>query len=102
MEMAVRCWDWVAHMREQCGVALEVLAPEGFRSPTVTCVSLPEGVGGTRIVGAMKERGYVIGAGYGKLKDTTIRIGHMGDHTMQELDTLLDVLGAVCGGLGGQ
>lgn len=99
LEMAVRCWDWVAHMRERCGVALEVLAPEGFRSPTVTCVSLPEGVGGTRIVGAMKERGYVIGAGYGKLKDTTIRIGHMGDHTMQELDTLLDVLGAVFGGL---
>lgn len=98
LEMAVRCWDWVAHMREGCGVALEVLAPEGFRSPTVTCVSLPEGVGGASIVGAMKVRGYVIGAGYGKLKDTTIRIGHMGDHTMQELETLLEVLGAVFGG----
>ncbi|GMR12048.1 MAG: alanine--glyoxylate aminotransferase family protein [Gemmatimonadota bacterium] len=97
--MARRCWEWVVHMREDCGVALEVLAPEGFRSPTVTCVSLPEGVGGTGIVDAMKERGFVIGAGYGRLKDTTIRIGHMGDHTMQELDTLLDVLGAVFGGL---
>lgn len=99
LAMAVRCWDWVSHMREECGVGLEVLAPEGFRSPTVTCVSLPEGVGGASIVGAMKERGYVIGAGYGKLKDTTIRIGHMGDHTMQELETLLDVLGAVFRGL---
>lgn len=98
LEMAVRCWDWVARMREQGGVALEVLAPEGFRSPTVTCISLPEDVEGTRIVGAMKDRGYVIGAGYGKLKDTTIRIGHMGEHTMQELDTLLDVLEAVLGG----
>ena len=78
---------------------MEVLAPEGFRSPTVTCISLPEDVEGTRIVGAMKDRGYVIGAGYGKLKDTTIRIGHMGEHTMQELDTLLDVLQAVLGGL---
>ncbi|MFV2007009.1 MAG: alanine--glyoxylate aminotransferase family protein [Longimicrobiales bacterium] len=103
LEMAMRCWDWVAHMREDRGVELEVLAPEGLRSPTVTCVSLPEGVGGAGIVRAMKERGYVIGAGYGKLKDTTIRVGHMGDHTMQELDSLLDVLETVFGGLtGGQ
>jgi aspartate aminotransferase-like enzyme len=40
----------------------------------------------------MEERG-VIGAGYGKLKDRTIRIGHMGDHTVAELDRLLDELG---------
>ena len=41
---------------------------------------------------AMKERGYVIGGGYGKLKESSIRIGHMGDHTVAELDALLDVL----------
>ena len=40
----------------------------------------------------MKRRGYVIGAGYGKLKDSTFRIGHMGDHTVEGLDELLNVL----------
>ncbi len=40
----------------------------------------------------MKRRGFTISAGYGALKDSTIRIGHMGDHTVDELDELLQVL----------
>jgi aspartate aminotransferase-like enzyme len=40
----------------------------------------------------MRERGWVIGGGYGKLKGSTIRIGHMGDHTVEELESLLAVL----------
>jgi aspartate aminotransferase-like enzyme len=40
-------------------------------------------------------RGWVVGGGYGKLKDSTFRIGHMGDHTVDELEGLLDVLGEV-------
>ena len=36
--------------------------------------------------------GWTIGAGYGALKDSTIRIGHMGDHTVGGLDELLNVL----------
>ena len=39
----------------------------------------------------------MIGAGYGKLKETTIRIGHMGDHTLEELDALLAELREVVG-----
>ena len=37
------------------------------------------------MVNAVARRGFVIGTGYGKLKDTTIRIGHMGDHTLETL-----------------
>jgi aspartate aminotransferase-like enzyme len=40
----------------------------------------------------MKERGYVIGGGYGKLKPSSFRIGHMGDHTLDGLNAMLDVL----------
>jgi aspartate aminotransferase-like enzyme len=40
----------------------------------------------------MKERDWVIGSGYGKLNETTIRIGHMGDRTVDELNLLLDDL----------
>ena len=42
---------------------------------------------------ALKEQGWVIGSGYGALKDTTIRIGHMGDHTVEALDRLLPLVG---------
>jgi len=90
--MAERCSRWVDAMREEHGVGLSMLAAEGERSPTVTCVALPEGVEGPSVVAGMKERGFVIGGGYGKLKGTTFRIGHMGDHTLEELEALLEAL----------
>jgi aspartate aminotransferase-like enzyme len=43
-------------------------------------------------VAALKKDGWVIGAGYGALKDTTIRIGHMGDHSVAELEQLLPLV----------
>ncbi len=79
---------WVGSMREQ-GVEISVYAPDGHRSPTVTCLSLASGITGPEVVSAMRERGWVIGGGYGKLKETTVRIGHMGDHTPDVLSELL-------------
>ena len=92
--MAARTYAWVAEMREQ-GYGVDILAPEGYRSPTVTCVTVPEGVRATDVCAAVDARGFVIAPGYGKAKDAMIRIGHMGDHTVQELDALLDVLSDV-------
>jgi predicted phosphoserine aminotransferase len=89
--MAGRTWAWVEEMRAG-GAVGGVLAPEGFRSPTVTCITLAGGRTGPEVTAAMKAKGFVIGAGYGKLKDATIRIGHMGDHTVAELETLLGAL----------
>ncbi|MBI4408297.1 MAG: alanine--glyoxylate aminotransferase family protein [Gemmatimonadetes bacterium] len=89
--MARRTWEWVDAMRDR-GIGLEVLAPPGFRSPTVTCIRLPEAMKGSEISARMRERGFTIASGYGPLKDTTIRIGHMGDHTVEELNELLAIL----------
>lgn len=96
--MAERCAAWVDELRREGGLDVSVLAPEGHRSPTVTCVRLPEGVSGPSVVGRAREAGWVIGGGYGKLKETTIRIGHMGERTVEELDGLLEVLGEVLAG----
>jgi aspartate aminotransferase-like enzyme len=89
--MARRTWEWVDEMRN-AGVGISVLSPEGSRSPTVTCVALPATHNGDTVNKAMKSRGFTISAGYGSLKDTSIRIGHMGDHTVAELDVLLETL----------
>lgn len=89
--MAERTWDW-AVAESGRGRDVRVLAPEGFRSPTVTCLSVPEGKTGSKVNEAMKARGYTISAGYGALKESTIRIGHMGDHSVAELDDLLATL----------
>jgi predicted phosphoserine aminotransferase len=89
--MLQRTVAWVEEMNAR-GVALEILAPEGYRSPTVTTVRPPAGWTGPRVVAAARERGFVLATGYGKLRDSTFRIGHMGDHTVEELEALLEAL----------
>jgi aspartate aminotransferase-like enzyme len=93
--MAERTWAWVDEMREVRGVELRVLAADGRRSPSVTCVAVGEGLSGVEITRRMAERGYTIAPGYGKLKESTFRIGHMGDHTLAELEALLEELTSV-------
>lgn len=90
-EMARRTWQWVDEMRD-AGIDVRIVAPEGHRSPSVTTVRLPEGVNGPDVTGVVIDRGWLVGGGYGQLKSTTIRIGHMGDHTMEELEGMLAVL----------
>lgn len=92
--MADRTYAWIDRMRRQ-GVEIGVLAPEGYRSPTVTCVTLPDGIRGTDVCASLRARGFVVAPGYGKARDAMFRIGHMGDHTLSELDALLEVLGDV-------
>lgn len=91
-EMSWRTCQWVETLAGRLGADLHVLAPHGRRSPTVTCIRLPSGVDGPRVVAGMRARGWVIGGGYGKLKPHSIRIGHMGDHTVASLDALLPEL----------
>lgn len=86
--MAERTWRWADEIAAR-GVKMSVLAPPGFRSPTVTCLTVPAGRKGSEISDAMKQRGYTIAPGYGSLKDSTIRIGHMGDHSVAELEVIL-------------
>lgn len=88
LNMQARTFQWVEDMQDR-GQQIEVFAAEGHRSPTVTCIATDRS---REIVSEMFARGWVIGGGYGPLKDSTIRIGHMGDHTMVELEELLEVL----------
>jgi aspartate aminotransferase-like enzyme len=88
LDMQKRTVDWVAEMADS-GVEIDVFAQAGHRSPTVTCIATDHS---REVVAEMLARGWVIGGGYGKIKDTTFRIGHMGDHTMDELEELLGAL----------
>jgi predicted phosphoserine aminotransferase len=87
--MAERTWAWC----EERG--LRILAAPGFRSPTVTTVYCPDGWTGPSLAAAVKARGFQIATGYGRMKDETFRIGHMGDHSPAALEELLDVLAGV-------
>ncbi len=93
--MAERTWRWVDETAARLGAAMRVLAPAGSRSPTVTAIVLPAGLTGPDVARAVAERGYTIGAGYGRLREGTIRIGHMGDHEVAGLEGCLGVVGDV-------
>jgi aspartate aminotransferase-like enzyme len=75
------------------------LFPEkGFESVTLTCVSNGARPGGRTVDVAklqklVKDQGFLIDGGYGKIKGTTFRISNMGDETeatMQKLYAALD------------
>jgi predicted phosphoserine aminotransferase len=91
LAMQQRTFDWVEEMN-QAGIGVGVFADEGHRSPTVTCVTMPDDTGAGALVAEVAAAGWIIGGGYGKLAESTFRIGHMGDHTVDELDALLDVV----------
>ncbi|HEX8393059.1 MAG TPA: aminotransferase class V-fold PLP-dependent enzyme [Longimicrobium sp.] len=93
--MAGRAWEWVMDRGPRWGLSL--FAPEGARSPTVTTIAVNGAMAATSICAEMTARGWTLGTGYGSLKDTTFRIGHMGDHTVDELDLLLAALEEVLG-----
>ena len=90
--MTARVREWVAGLP-----GYGILAPVGERAHTVTAITLPEGRSGKEIAERVEREGYVIGAGYGKLRDRTIRIGHMGDHTVRGLDGCLAAIDRVLG-----
>jgi aspartate aminotransferase-like enzyme len=92
--MRQRVERWAAEKGDALGVTF--LPKEGRRSWTVSCLRLlqPDPTGGA-IAKRMEARGYTIAPGYGKAKDSTFRIGHMGDHTVDELDALLRELNEV-------
>jgi aspartate aminotransferase-like enzyme len=73
---------------------IEYVPREGRRSWTVSCLRLPAGKSAKDVVAKLKAQGWTIGSGYGSLKDTTIRIGHMGDHTVAALEELLPLVEA--------
>lgn len=97
LEMAARTHRWVDEVRSAAGVEIGVLAKPGHRSPTVTAVTLPSWLPSRTVVDMVASRGFTIGSGYGKLKDASVRIGHMGDHTMADLEECLGAAGEVLG-----
>jgi len=72
----------------------DLFAAEGARSDTVTCVANSRGIEVGPFVKRAAERGYSISNGYGRLKEKTFRIGHMGDHTVEGVRRLLEALDA--------
>lgn len=84
--------EWVSAASDRLGFELTILGKEGVRSPTVTAIVIPERIDGKQLVDEIARRGYVIGGGQPPVAKSTIRIGHMGDHTPSGVAACLAVV----------
>lgn len=82
-------------------LGLSIVAREGFESPTITAVYTPEGIRGDDVYFGLRKRGVEIAKGYGPLKETTFRIGHMGHITDEDIEVLFRELRGILKDLGG-
>jgi aspartate aminotransferase-like enzyme len=83
--------DWAAKH------GFTLFAEKGFESLTLTCVNNGAKPGGRTVDVAklqklVKEQGFLIDGGYGKIKGTTFRISNMGDETQATMSQLFAAL----------
>lgn len=74
------------------GQQIGLLAPDGYQSPTVTCLANDRGIDISDLNRYLRSNGMIISNGYGSLKEKTFRIAHMGDTTMEQLEELLSTI----------
>jgi len=82
-------------------LGLELFADPPYNSNIVTAVKTPRDVTPREICGELRTRyNTIIAGGLGKLKDSVVRIGHLGFFTEQDLTTTIEQLGMVLKSLG--
>lgn len=73
-------------------IGFDMFSEKGYESNTVSTIKNSLNLDIGEVVNSMLERGYRIVNGYGNLKNSTFRIGHMGEVTLNQLETMLNVL----------
>ena len=74
------------------GHGFELFPEPGYESPTVTCIANSREIDVPAMIAFARERGMIIGNGYGALKNKTFRIAHMGELGPDDMQSLFDVL----------
>ena len=74
-----------------------LLAKEGYRSNTVTCINNTTGFSFSDLNKELGNRGYTISNGYGPFKDKTFRIAHMADYKVEDLKEVLRLIEEILG-----
>lgn len=74
-----------------------LFAERGFESPTVTCVANSRQISVAGLNERLARQQMTISNGYGRLKERTFRIAHMGDTTESEIRELLSSIEWILG-----
>ncbi len=84
-KMAKRVQDWAKKH-------FALYPAEKWASLTVTCIKNTRGISVGDLNKELGKRNLVLSNGYGKLKEQTFRIAHMGDLSMKDIDELLGAI----------
>jgi aspartate aminotransferase-like enzyme len=91
---------WARHADAAAGVAaglealgLRLVAEPAHRSPTVSAAWLPDGLEWPPFSAALRARGLVVAGGQDRLAGRILRIGHMGEFTVDDLSAAVRIIG---------
>ncbi|MHA1987991.1 MAG: pyridoxal-phosphate-dependent aminotransferase family protein [Promethearchaeota archaeon] len=73
-------------------LGFDMFSEENHESNTVSTIKNSLNLDIGKVVNRLLESGYRIVNGYGNLKNSTFRIGHMGEVTIKQLESMLNVL----------
>ncbi len=92
---------WARHkkvsdfVKKRCveDMGFELFPDQDYASQTLSCISTGEkGINAKELLAKMKAKGYIVGSGYGKLKEESFRVGNMGNVHMGDAEEMLEVM----------
>lgn len=89
--------EMAKYIREWGKKHFDLLAEEGYQSNTLTVIKNTKGFDVSAVNKELAGMGLEIAAGYGKMKETTFRISHMGDYTMEDMKFVTSSMEKVLG-----
>jgi predicted phosphoserine aminotransferase len=91
--------EMAEYTREWAREHFDMFPEEGYQSQTVSCIENTRGIDVAATIEEVSQRyDIVFSNGYGsQLGERTFRIGHMGEHTVESIQTLTDAIEDVAG-----
>ncbi len=83
---------WRAAVQDWAKKHFALYPDEKYASQTVTCIKNTRGISVADLNKELGKRNLTLSNGYGKLKEQTFRIAHMGDLQMSDIDELLGAI----------
>lgn len=89
--------DMAEYTQQWAKKHFELFPEQGFESITVSCIKNVLGKSVNKLNEKLAENGFSIGNGYGKLKEKTFRIGHMGEWNLTGIKQVLALIEEIWG-----
>jgi predicted phosphoserine aminotransferase len=81
--------EMAKYVQEWANKYFKLFPEPGYESLTVTCINNTKGISVADLNTELGKRGFAISNGYGKIKELTFRIAHMGDLTLDEIKEVI-------------